>query len=79
MHGCRINWQSNRGWTAVLKGADLENGEGGFISWMPLRHYTGRSGMMEALSMWREYGLIECTDARLVMHRDVVHDDAGWW
>ena len=30
------------GWKAVFKGADLEKGEEGFISWMPLRHYSGR-------------------------------------
>ena len=51
--------QSDRGWKAVLKGADLEKGEEGFISWMPFRHYGGKFGVMEALSMWRDYGLIE--------------------
>ena len=43
--------QSDRGWKAVLKGADLEKGEEGFISLMPFRHYSGRSGVMGALAM----------------------------
>ena len=71
--------QSYRGWKAALKGADLEKREGGFISWMLPRYYSGRFGMMEAVLVWRDHGVLKCTDDGVIMHGDVVHAAAGWW